>query len=157
MELKGKYVAIGLFLLTGIVGALFIYLGPRATEKSPGILHVGLRYTDEMSIAFSRFPKGGPGGRIEFFDADDQRVYHFDNLKTGRNLVPIESEHIPSGRYTARLSAPEYETVELPVLIEGRMLNPPRDARYAPGTHVDYNMIGVRLEPLDSASTNALD
>lgn len=147
-EIKGYYVAVGLVILTGIVGALFIVLGPKATEKSPGVLHVGVRYSDELSIAFTRYGKTGPGASIEFLNAAGERSYRVEHLKIGRNLVPIGPKHIPSGQYTARLSAPDYETVELPVVIEGRMLNPPQGATYPVGIHADYNMIGVRFEPL---------
>ena len=145
-EFKGKYAVISLVLLTGIVGTLFIVMGPKATEKSPGILHVGVRYLDESSIRFSQYPKSGPGAVIEFINPDGNVVYQFEHLKIGRNLVPIEPDNIPSGRYTARLSARDYKTIELPVLIEGRMLNPPLGADFAPHTHADYNMIGVRFE-----------
>ncbi len=146
MELKGKYVVFTLFLLTGIVGALFILLGPRATERSPGVLHLGVRYADEMTIAFTQYPKGGPGAMLELLNAAGEKVFAFENLKIGRNLVPIQG--IPTGDYTARLTAPGYRTRELPVRIEGRMLNEIRGVEYARGTMADYNMIGVQFEPV---------
>lgn len=148
-EFKGKYAVISLVVLTGLVGTLFIVMGPQATEKSPGVLHVGVRYLDESSIRFSQYPKSGPGAVIEFIDTEGQVVYQFENLKIGRNLVPIEPDNIPSGNYTARISAQDYQTVELPVVIEGRMLNPPQDATFPLNTHADYNMIGVRFELAD--------
>ena len=147
-ELKGYYVAIGLLVLTGIVGTLFIVLGPRATTKSPGVLHVGVRYLDENSLGFTRYGKNGPGATIAFITGTGESIYRFENLKIGRNLVPIESGNIPSGPYTARLSAPGYQSLELPVVIEGRMLNPAQGANFKTGTHADYNMIGVRFEPI---------
>ena len=148
-ELKGYYVAIALFLLTGIVGLMFIVLGPQATEKSPGVLHVGVRYIDENSIAFSRFDKSGPGAQLEFLDATGAVVYQVAALKIGRNLVPIEPEQLPGGQYTARLSAPEYQTTSVEVLVEGRMLNPVKNAEFPPGLHADYNMLGVRFCPVE--------
>lgn len=148
-ELKGYTVAIGLLVLTGVVGMLFIVLGPQATEKSPGVLHVGVRYVDESSIAFARFDKSGPGALLQFFNADNTMVYQVGDLKIGRNLVPIETENLPSGQYTARLSAPEYQTVTIEVQVEGRMLNPVKDTEFTLGTHADYNMIGVRFRSVD--------
>jgi len=148
-ELKGYYVAIALVILTGVVGMMFIVLGPQATEKSPGVLHVGVRYVDENSIAFSRFPKSGPGALLEFIDATGAVVYQVADLKIGRNLVPIETEDLPSGGYTARLSAPEYESVELNVVVEGRMLNPAQDAQFTNDSRADYNMLGVRFRPVE--------
>ena len=144
--MKGKYVAIILVLLTGIVGSLFIYLGPKATEKNPGVVHIGIRYLDEMTIAFTHYPKGGPDAKIEFVAEDGTIAYTFENLRTGRNLMPLQG--IPNGPYTARLSATDYKTVNVPIIVEGRMINPPRDAEFQPGTHADYNMIGVRFDPI---------
>ncbi len=146
--IPGKYVAIGLLILTSIVGGLFIYMGPRAIRKTPGIVHVGIRYSNEMSMAFTQYPSGGPGAKIEFIAPDSTVAYTFEGLKIGRNLVPIGPRILPSGPYTARLSAPGFRTAEVPVIIEGRMLNPPKDAEFAPGTHADYNMVGVRFEPI---------
>lgn len=146
LEFKGKYAVFSLVLLTGIVGGLFIFVGPQATEKSPGVLHVGIRYLDENSMRFAQYPKSGPGAAIEFLNPEGVTIYRFDNLKIGRNLVPIEPDNIPSGDYIARLSARDYETVELPVVIEGRMLNPLRGVEFEANSHADYNMIGVRFE-----------
>lgn len=145
--LPGKYVAIMLVLLTGIVGALFIYLGPKATQKTPGVIHVGIRYVDEMHISFSKYPKSGPGAVIEFVAPDGSVVFTFEHLKIGRNLMPLEN--IPNGPYMARLSAPDYKTVEVPIIVEGRMLNPPLDAEFAKGAYAAYNMIGVWFEPVE--------
>lgn len=145
--MKGKYVAVILVLLTGIVGGLFIVLGPKATERTPGVVHVGIRYIDEMTIAFSHHPSGGPGATIEFIAPDGSVAYTFDNLVIGRNLMPLEG--VPNGPYQARLSAPNYKTVEVPIIVEGRMLNPPLDAEFTKGTEADYNLIGVYFEPVE--------
>ena len=123
-------------------------LGPKATEKNPGVLHVGIRFADERSIEFTRFNLGGPGARIEFINNKGELSYQYDNLKIGRNLVPIEPDNLPSGRYTARLSADEYKRVHVQVIIEGRMLNPISNEKISNNVRVDYNMIGVRFEPL---------
>ncbi|ADE53042.1 hypothetical protein [Coraliomargarita akajimensis] len=146
-ELKGYYVAVGLFVLTAIVGSAFIVLGPKATERSPGILHVGIRYSDELSIQFAKHPKSGPGATIAFLDSTQQVVYQFEELKIGRNLVPIEPDQIPSGRYIAQLTAPDYQPLKFEVQIEGRMLNPTDDADYPDNVRVAYNLVGVRFEP----------
>ena len=148
-ELKGYYVAMALVVLTGIVGMMFIVLGPQATERSPGVLHVGIRYVDENSIGFSRFPKSGPGALLEFLNSEGSVVYQMADLKIGRNLVPIESAQLPNGHYTARLSAPEYQATTIPVVVEGRMLNPVKGSTLTAGTLADYNMLGVRLRPIE--------
>jgi hypothetical protein len=144
-ELKGSYVVLCILALTAVVGSLFIYIGPKATEKRPGIIHVGMRYTNEGSIDFLRYGKKGPNAKIELIAADGSIAYTFEGLGLGRNLVPLED--IESGPYTARISAADYAPAEVPVIVEGRMLNPPKDAEFAPGSHADYNMIGVRLAP----------
>jgi len=38
------------------------------------------------------------------------------------------------------------------MIAEGRMLNPPKDANFADGTHADYNMVGVRFIPCPKMS-----
>ena len=146
--LKGNHVVAALIVLTCIVGGLFIVLGPKATEKNPGVLHVGIRFADERSIEFTRFSLGGPGARIEFINNKRELSYQYDNLKIGRNLVPIEPDNLPSGRYIARLSADEYKRVHVQVIIDGRMLNPISNEKISNNVRVDYNMIGVRFEPL---------
>ena len=67
-----------------------------------------------------------------------------DNLKIGRNLMPLKG--IENGAYTARLSAPGYQTREIPIIVDGRMINPPKDVEFAKGTHAAYNMLGVRFD-----------
>ena len=149
LDIPGAYIVVCLIVLTGIVGSMFIYLGPQATEKSPGVLHVGIRYSNENTIDFLRYGKKGPGARIEFIADDGSVHYSFENLSIGRNLIPIKN--LTDGLYTVRLSADGFYTVELPMVAEGRMLNPPRDAEFAPGTYADYNMIGVRFEKIEPA------
>jgi len=141
----GKYVVIGLILFTAIVGGLFIYLGPKATEKTPGILHVGIRYANEHTIEFTQYSKTGPGARIEFIAEDGSIAHTVKRLAMGRNLVPISN--LTDGTYTLRLSSDDFETVKLTMIAEGRMLNPPKGAVFPEGTHADYNMIGVRFTP----------
>ncbi|MFQ3225256.1 MAG: hypothetical protein ACI8Z5_001512 [Lentimonas sp.] len=142
---QGKYVVIGLILFTAIVGGLFIYLGPKATEKTPGILHVGIRYANEHTVKFTQYSKTGPGARIEFIAEDGSIPHSVERLAMGRNLVPISN--LTDGSYMVRLTSEDFLTVELPMIAEGRMLNPPKDAEFPHGTHADYNMIGVRFEP----------
>ncbi len=144
LELKGGLVVALLLLLTGIVGTLFILLGPQATEKSPGVIHIGVRYANERSLEFNQYGKNGPGATIEIVAADGKVAYTHENLQIGRNLMPLKD--IPNGHYTARLSAPGYETRELPIIIEGRMINPPKGAKLDDGSIADYNLIGVRFE-----------
>ena len=146
----GGLIVICLIVLTGIVGSLFIYLGPQATEKSPGVLHVGIRYSNEHTVKFAQYGKKGPGARIEFIAADGSVHYFVEDLVIGRNLVPIID--LTDGQYTARLSAKGFRSVEIPMIAQGRMLNPPKDPQFDPGTHADYNMIGVRFEPLRTSN-----
>ena len=144
LELKGGLVVALLLLLTGIVGTLFIVLGPQATEKSPGVIHIGVRYANERSLQFNQYGKSGPGATIEIVAADGKVAYTHKNLQIGRNLMPLKG--IPNGHYMARLSAPGYVSRELPIIVEGRMINPPKDAKLDDGSIVDYNLIGVRFE-----------
>lgn len=144
LELKGGLVVALLLLLTGIVGTLFIVLGPQATEKSPGIIHIGVRYANERSLEFNRYGKNGPGATIKIITPDGKVAYTHENLQIGRNLMPLKD--IPNGNYIARLSAPGYVSREVPIIVEGRMINPPRDAKLDDGSIADYNLIGVRFE-----------
>lgn len=146
-ELKGNYVVLLILALTAVVGSLFIYLGPRATLKTPGVVHVGIRYLNEQTLDFLKYGKKGPPAKIVFINQAGESVYTFDQLQLGRNLVPLEN--LPSGPYTIRATSDDFATVEIPVIVEGRMLNPPPDAVFTPGTYADYNMIGVRFMPLD--------
>ncbi|TVP80081.1 MAG: hypothetical protein EA353_04695 [Puniceicoccaceae bacterium] len=146
LEIRGRWVVVLLLVLTGIVGSLFMALGPQATERSPGVVHVGVRYANEMSIEFNQHGRSGPGAMIELVAPEGGVVYTFENLQIGRNLMPLQD--IPDGPYTARLSAPGYHPRELPIIVEGRMINPPRDATLETGTLADFNLIGVRFEPI---------
>ena len=146
-ELKGGLVVALLILLTGIVGALFIVLGPEATKASPGVVHVGIRYKDEMSLAFNQYGTTGPGATIEVVAPDGQVVYTHENLQIGRNLMPLQN--IENGPYSARFSATGYATREVAIIVDGRMINPPKDAVFEKDTHADYNMIGVWFEPIE--------
>ena len=143
LELKGGLVVALLLLLTGIVGTLFIVLGPQATEKSPGVIHIGVRYANERSLEFNQYGKNGPGATIEIVAADGKVAYTHEKLQIGRNLMPLKD--IPNGHYIARLSAPGYVSRELPIIVEGRMINPPKDAKLDDGSVADYNLIGVRF------------
>ena len=147
LVIPGAYIVICLIVLTGIVGSMFIYLGPRATEKSPGVLHVGIRYSNEASVDFLRYGKTGPGARLEFIAEDGSIPYTVDNLSISRNLVPIKN--LSDGPYMVRLSARGFRSVEILMIAEGRMLNPPKNTQFEPGTYADYNMIGVRFERED--------
>lgn len=151
-DIPGIYIVICLVVLTAIVGSLFIYLGPKATEKSPGVLHVGIRYSNENTIDFMRYSKEGPGAHIEFIDSDGTIDYSVDGLSTSRNLVPIKN--LTDGPYTVRLSAEGFRTIELEMIAQGRMLNPPKDIQFKPGTYADYNMIGVHFEAAETVETN---
>ena len=144
LELKGGLVVALLLLLTGIVGTLFIVLGPQATEKSPGVIHIGVRYANERSLEFNQYGKSGPGATIEIVASDGKVAYTHEKLQIGRNLMPLKD--IPNGQYTARLSAPGYVSREVPIIVEGRMINPPKDAKLDDGSIADYNLIGVRFE-----------
>ena len=143
-NIPGTYIVLGLLALTAIVGSLFIHLSPKATEKSPGVLHVGIRYSNEKTIDFMRYHKQGPGAKIEFIAPDGTLVYTADNLGLGRNLVPIKD--LENGAYIVRISAEGFHAVELTMIAQGRMLNPPSDAQFEKGTFADYNMIGVLLD-----------
>ena len=147
LELNGPIVVVLLLSLTGIVGSLFIALGPKATAKAPGVVHIGVRYSNEMSLAFNKYGKKGPGATIELVAPDGTLVYSLENLQIGRNLMPLQG--IENGSYIARLSAPDFRTKEVPIIVEGRMINPPKGVDLDKGTYAAYNMIGVRFEPID--------
>ncbi|MEC8614386.1 MAG: hypothetical protein VXY17_03155 [Verrucomicrobiota bacterium] len=144
LELKGGLVVALLLLLTGIVGTLFIVLGPKATEKSPGVIHIGVRYANERSLEFNQYGKTGPGAKVEIVAPDGKVAYTHEKLQIGRNLMPLKD--ILDGHYMARLSAPGYKTREIPIIVEGRIINPPEDAKLEDGSVADYNLIGVRFE-----------
>jgi len=144
LELKGGLVVTLLLMLTGLVGGLFIVLGPKATERSPGVIHIGVRYANERSFEFNQYGKSGPGATIELVAADSKVAYAYSNLRIGRNLMPLKD--VADGLYIAKLSAPGYKTREVPIVVQGRMINPPKGVQLEDGTLADYNMIGVRFE-----------
>ena len=146
-EIKGGLVIVALFALTGIVGTLFIVLGPQATERAPGVVHVGVRYLNERSLAFNQYGKKGPGATLQLIAQEGTVVDEHDGLSIGRNLVPLSG--VPEGDYTAQLSAPGYETFQIPITVTGRMINPKIGANLPEGTHADYNMLGVFFRPLE--------
>ena len=57
MIFNGKFIVICLFLATSCIGFMFIRLGPTALKSSPGVFHLGIRYADETSISFTKYPK----------------------------------------------------------------------------------------------------
>jgi hypothetical protein len=152
LELRGAYVVAVLLALTAVVGALFIHLGPRATAKASGVIHVGLRYADEATIDFLRYGKNGPAATLRLIGPGGGILLEAGDLRLGRNLVALDG--LPDGPATARLEAPGHAPVELPVRIEGRMLRPVRDAALPRGCLVDDNMIGVRFA---AAATEGAD
>jgi hypothetical protein len=147
-ELKGRYVVLLILALTAVVGTFFIYVGPKATEKTPGIVHVGIRYLNEQTIEFLKYGKKGPPATIELVNESGEVAYTMNDLRLGRNLMPLEE--LPSGPYTVRASSEDFQTVEVPVIVEGRMLNPTAGIEFIPGTYADYNMIGIRFRPLET-------
>ena len=144
LELKGGLVVTLLLMLTALVGGLFVVLGPKATERSPGVVHIGIRYANERSFEFNQYGKNGPGATIELVAADGKVAYAYSNLRIGRNLMPLKD--VADGPYIAKLSAPGYQTREIPIIVQGRMINPPKGVQLEDGTLADYNMIGVRFE-----------
>ena len=99
MMFSGKFVVFSLIVLTGIVGALFIYMGPKALQTNPGVFHIGIRYADEFGIEFTRYPKGGPGATLEIINSEGELIGRFDKLVMGRNLIPIDSTQYSAGNY----------------------------------------------------------
>ena len=144
LEFKGSLVVYLLLMLTALVGGLFIVLGPKATERSPEVVHIGIRYANERSFEFNQYGKNGPGAKIELVTADSKIVYTYSNLRIGRNLMPLKD--VADGTYNAKFSAPGYKTREVPIIVQGRMINPPKGVQLEDGILADYNMIGVRFE-----------
>ena len=148
LELKGPVVVIALVVLTAVVGTLFIAVGPRATERHPGVLHVGVRYDNEGTAGFLQYNNGRPMTRFLLFAANDASpALTQDGLLVGRNLVPIEN--LEPGRYRARVEAEGYVAAEFQVQVEGRMVLPVDAAEYPDNSAVDRNLIGVRLRTLE--------
>ena len=155
---NGKYIVFSLFALTGIVGALFIYMGPKALQTNPGVFHLGVRYADEFGVEFTRYPKGGPGATLEIISSKGELVERFEKLVMGRNLIPIDSTQYVAGNYLLRVSATDYQIQSIPAQLEHKTFSPISDAptlnqeNNNTGTYYDFsfrdNLLGVRLYPL---------
>ena len=150
MIFKGKTIVFTLFLLTAVLGALFIYFGPKAIETNPGVLHLGIRYSDEFSVDFTRFPKGGPGAVLEIFDAQEQLIARYENLTMGRNLIPISTEKFKNQRYTLKISAPTYESITIKANNNERVLRPINSQQKLDNLIFEPNLIGIRLRALNA-------
>ena len=103
MLFSGKFIVFALIVLTGVVGALFIFMGPKALQTNPGVFHLGIRYADEFGIEFTRYPKGGPGAVLEIIDSKGQIVERFDGLVMGRNLIPIDTNKFQENTYRLKI------------------------------------------------------
>lgn len=158
MMFSGKFVVFSLIVLTGIVGALFIYMGPKALQTNPGVFHLGIRYADEFGIEFTRYPKGGPGATLEILSSKGELLGLFDELVMGRNLIPIDSAKFPEGTYRLRISANDYQVQSIPAQLEHKTFLPTSDASTLnqengnKDIYYDFsfrdNLLGVRLYPL---------
>jgi hypothetical protein len=154
MIFKGKYIVFSLFLLTSIFGSLFIYMGPKVLETSPGVLQLGIRFSDEFSVAFTQHPKGGPGASLEIFDSSGRLIDSHTKLIVGRNLIPIDQDLYNNQIYTFKISSPGYETVILKAENDSRLFKPlegyemPHDVSFKP------NLLGMKLQlkPEDALS-----
>ena len=158
MMFSGKFVVFSLIVLTGIVGALFIYMGPKALQTNPGVFHIGIRYADEFGIEFTRYPKGGPGASLEIISSEGELIGRFDKLVMGRNLIPIDSTQYSAGNYLLRISANDYKVQSIPAKLEHKTFLPIFDAQRLNQENLDKdiyydfsfrdNLLGVRLYPL---------
>ena len=158
MMFSGKFVVFSLIVLTGIVGALFIYMGPKALQTNPGVFHIGIRYADEFGIEFTRYPKGGPGATLEIISSEGELIGRFDKLVMGRNLIPIDSTQYSAGNYLLRISANDYKVQSIPAKLEHKTFLPIFDAQRLNQENLDKdiyydfsfrdNLLGVRLYPL---------
>lgn len=158
MMFSGKFVVFSLIVLTGIVGALFIYMGPKALQTNPGVFHIGIRYADEFGIEFTRYPKGGPGATLEIISSEGELIGRFDKLVMGRNLIPIDSTQYSAGNYLLRISANDYQVQSIPAQLEHKTFAPTSHASTLnqendnKDIYYDFsfrdNLLGVRLYPL---------
>ena len=158
MMFSGKFIVFLLIVLTGIVGALFIYIGPKALQTNPGVFHLGIRYADEFGIEFTRYPKGGPGATLEIISSKGELIGRFDKLIIGRNLIPIDSTQYSAGNYLLRISANDYQLQSIPAQLEHKTFSPTSDAQTlnqennSQDIYYDFsfrdNLLGVRLYPL---------
>ena len=164
MLFNGKFVVFSLFLLTCIVGALFIYIGPKALQTNPGVFHLGIRYADEFGMEFTRYPKGGPGALLEIIDSKGQIIEEFDGLVIGRNLIPIDSSKFTEDSYLLQVSASDYYTQKIPAKLAKKTLSPTTDSitlnknsesieGFYDFTFTD-NLLGIRLYPVSSSDEN---
>ena len=155
---SGKLIVLALVILTCIVGALFVYIGPKALETHPGVFHLGIRFADEFGIEFTRYPKGGPGAVLEIIDSKGQIVERFDGLVMGRNLIPIDTIKFQENTYRLKISSNDYRTQVIPAHLKNKTFSPTADAtmlnlrQNTSDTQYDFsfrdNLLGVRLYPL---------
>lgn len=167
MMFNGKFVVLSLVLLTAAVGALFVGLGPKALKTSPGVFHLGIRYADELSVDFTRHPKGGPGARLQIFDTEGRQVLEQGAMRIGRNLIPLDRERlIEHADYLLQIDAEGYQRLCIPATLSGRNLQPAPEqsikwvslgwnhANSDSPERSDYrfeaNLLGVRLYPNDT-------
>jgi hypothetical protein len=158
MLFSGKFIVFALIVLTGVVGALFIFMGPKALQTNPGVFHLGIRYADEFGIEFTRYPKGGPGAVLEIIGSKGQIVERFDGLVMGRNLIPIDTNKFQENTYRLKISSNDYHTQVIPAHLKNKTFSPTTDAtalnlgQNTSDTHYDFsfrdNLLGVRLYPL---------
>ena len=149
MIFKGKHIVFSLFLLTAIIGASFIYFGPKALQTNPGVLHLGIRYADEFSIDFTRFPKGGPGAVLEIYDQNRILIDRHENLSMGRNLIPIDPKKFKDTLYSLHISSPSYKSVYIEVQNQNRILSARNNHTEKENVLIEPNLLGVRLEPIE--------
>jgi hypothetical protein len=157
MMFSGKFVVFALIILTSVVGALFIYMGPKALKTNPGVFHLGIRYADEFGIEFTRYPKGGPGAVLEIINSKGQSIERFEGLVMGRNLIPIDGTKFPDKTYSLKISANDYHAQIIPAQLENKTFSPTADAATLneslddPNANYDFsfrdNLLGVRLYP----------
>ena len=158
MIFSGKFVVFSLIVLTSAIGALFIYMGPKALETNPGVFHLGIRYADEFGIEFTRYPKGGPGAVLEIIDSTGQLIERFDGLVMGRNLIPIDSSKFQEDIYRLKISAKDYYSQTITAELEGKIFSPTVDVLTLNQEQDDFserydfsfrdNLLGVRLYPM---------
>ncbi len=164
MMFNGKFVVLSLFVLTGIVGALFVYIGPKALQTNPGVFHLGIRYADEFGMEFTRHPKGGPGALLEIIDSLGQTIERFEGLVIGRNLIPIDASRLSQDSYLLRVSANGYHQQVIPAKLINKTLSPTMDSMtlnedsesiedFYDFTFKD-NLLGIRLYPISSSVQN---
>ena len=162
MMFSGKFVVFALIVLTSVVGALFIYIGPKAIETNPGVFHLGIRYADEFGVEFTRYPKGGPGAVLEVMNLEGQLIERFEGLVMGRNLIPIETSKFHEDRYNLKVSAKDYYPQIIPAVLNNKTFSPTTDAKAlnqdVENLKSDYdfsfrdNLLGVRLYPKKKSS-----